>query len=283
MPFSNVAIGLIFLCAVGCVKVPPPEVLPEYAVFCVLSPEDSLLTVTLSRVVPVGERFRLDSTVVVPASAVMLTEGLNTVRLAFNPRTRRYEAPNNRFVRPDAIYSLTVQLPDHPPLLARCTVPSVCPEFSTSGQLAGDDYVFTVDWPDIAGQENQYYLTGTVEGGFPTKPGQVTVGMTGISWGNGFNPRFFSTDKDRDGQRQYAPEGTIRKAATATEPMVMELVLQNMDKTYFDYGQKGFGRIANDNGLFSRFREPILVSSNVENGLGIFGAFTQSKARFRVN
>ncbi|MCY7350894.1 MAG: DUF4249 domain-containing protein [Cytophagaceae bacterium] len=284
MCFLRIVLCLGCLWMGACVKVPPPEPPPELAVFCILSPGDSLLTVTLSRVVRVGERFRLDSVVTVSNAEVVLAEGIRMVRLTFSPRHRRYEARNADFVKPDAEYRLTVRLPGQPPLLARFTVPSVCPVLATNGGFVGEDYVFSVDWMDIAGQKNYYYLTGVVEGGIPGRPlnGQVTVGTVGVSWGSGANSRLFSTDQGRDGQRQYSPEGLIRKAGRATDPLVMQLVLQNMDKAYFEYGQKGFGRIDTDDGLISRFKEPILVESNVENGLGIFSAYTRQTVRVRI-
>lgn len=275
----------ILAVAVGCVRVESPSPLPTHAVFCVLSPGDSLLVATMSRVVPVGERYRLDSAVSIPNAVVTISGKFRTVRLAYNAAKRRYEAANDRFVLPRETYRLRVQLPNQLPLEASCRVPAECPEMKVQGEKNGEDFAFNVTWPDVPGEDNQYFLTASVEGnGFVQSP-NGTIGIVNllVSWGTGFGSRVVTTDKNQDGQRLFSPEGTVRKAFPSRDSLVLRVVLENANPDYFDYSQAVASQRTSDDGLIGRLKEPVLVPSNVENGLGIFGAYTRRTVRVRIN
>ncbi len=280
-----VLVGVVSLVS-ACIEVESPQPLPDYAVFCVLSPGDSLLIATLSRVVPVGERYRLDSTVALPDAVVTLAEGNRVVRLRYNARNFRYEIRNEGFVQPQRTYRLAAEIKNQAPLRASCRVPSDGLAFTTTGEFSGEDYVFSVTWTDLPGEENFYFLTGEVQGNVPMRV-PIGNGLTGISplmvaWGTGFNPRVFTTDKNRDGQRFYSPEGIVRRAANATDSVLLSIRLENRSPEYFEYSQKILDQPMGEDGLISRFKEPALVPSNVENGLGLFGAFSRKTIRVRL-
>ena len=271
--------------AVGCVRVESPSPLPTHAVFCVLSPGDSLLVATMSRVVPVGERYRLDSVVSISNAVVSISGNSRTVRLAYNATKRRYEAANDRFVLPRETYRLRAQLPNELPLEASCRVPAECPEMKVKGEKNGEDFGFNVNWLDIPGEENRYFLTASVDGVGLIQSPNGTIGIQNllVSWGTGFGSRIFTTDKNKDGQRLFSPEGVVRKAFPSRDSLVLRVVLENMNPDYFDYSQTAPSQRTSDDGLIGRLKEPVLVPSNVENGLGIFGAYTRRTVRVRVN
>lgn len=280
---------LLMVVTAGCIKVEEPEQSLRHAVFCALSPEDSLLTATVSRVVSIGERYDSDSVEIVTAT-VTVSNGTLTKQLIYNAKQRRYETPNDGFVQSGQQYQLTAQVEQTTPLTGTCVVPSTAPEFQLKGELLGDDYAFIINWQDQPNERNYYKISTDIQGDAPPPYSPPTGGSATavvgsslqVNWGSGFAPYLFLTDETSDGQRIQPVDGFVRRAALSINPIYVSVSVSNMDKLYYEFDRASYKTTATDDGLLNRFKEPGEMPSNIENGLGIFTAYSRRTVRIRI-
>ncbi|MBC3787296.1 DUF4249 domain-containing protein [Spirosoma utsteinense] len=274
-----------------------PKTDPQLVVHSYLSPQDTLLTVVVSRSrTSVG--VLVDSTQFNPVSdaRVTLSEGNNLVILRFNPQRALYQVDARLFtVKVDHTYTLSVELPDGQRATATTTVPGTVPtpevlldSVANPASLAGVDYFVQLRWQDTAGEVNFYQVAGDNEYGslYRSYGDSVEVpyqAINGIAF-QSYNESPFLTDANRDGQVINSPRGQLQIYATTNPPSVippflLNVYLLSVNRAYYEYYEMILSQARNEDNPFA---EPMLIRGNIQGALGCFGAYNGAKVSFRL-
>ncbi|MFD1144886.1 DUF4249 domain-containing protein [Larkinella insperata] len=287
-----------------------PKVDGKIVVQCYLSPQDTLLLATVGR-----SRTVLGASptnpVVIGNVKVILSEGSRSIELRFDQKMLAYTAPARAFpIEAGKTYQLRVELGNES-VSASCTVPEPVPvssvhldstqERSWSGGPLRWVYTSRMSWPDPANQANYYRVAGEVSSmqwiTLPLyRPGQTTsdtirryVPMQSVVYFD--NRTQYVSDLNQEGQSITSPKGTIPdylnysyldsvtkanyggNAPISQRPVTINLMLLHVDKNYYDYH-----RTLQQQGDVDEnpFAEPVLISTNIQGGLGCFGAYNRS-------
>jgi len=238
-----------------------PSSTPKLVIGCFISPQDSLLSLTLTRSNPIfGAGHTNSNNQPITDASVSVSNGTNSVILPYNSKVQQYAIETSTFpVTSGQSYSLTISTPEGENIFASCTVPAL-------NLLTLDiDFIDTVSntkmlnikWKDIPGQINYYRLFGrTVDSnGFmgymdPDNPLQDDNGKDGGE----MSSRLIGENFDPDNNQIVA----------------YEVYLLTIGAEYYKY-QKSIDSYT-DNDPFS---EPSPIYTNIHGGLGIFAAYQQ--------
>jgi hypothetical protein len=248
-----------------------PAIDPMLSVTCFISPEDTLLRASISRVNPLfGDQDNEENNLLDDAT-VTLSNGSSEVVLTYNAFYNEYQAQASSLpIHAGATYFLHIEAPDYPILTATTTVPSEQIQ-NISGQLI-DVQFNTSDWEnsmalkmelgwDNANEEVNYYrglvtLTDTVtfDGITETYTHQILSFMD--KW-----------DKDNPSRIELSRTGYYFTYEESTNyALTFHLLLCNRD--YYEF-HKSVENINSE----SPFAEPALIYSNTQGGLGVFAAY----------
>ncbi|AQG80766.1 DUF4249 domain-containing protein [Spirosoma montaniterrae] len=270
----------------------------KLVVACFISPQDTVLAVRVSRSSPVLGTVN-SSQPDIPNATVTLSDGDRSVTLqrAFNQQIGYlyYRAtPTQLPIVVGRTYTLTVRVPDGRQVSATCTVPgpvalqsmtldsAVVNEFGRTRK----EYYARLRWRDPAGQVNYYRVAGNNEyvytsrtGGSPNRPSRDTLIRQTGNWF--FDNGSTTTDVGRDGQEFVSGRGRLSVAyiwqngqQQVSRPTGrVNGYLLNVDENYYRYHDA----VERQNRVGENpFAEPVLIPSNIQNGLGCFGAFNKS-------
>lgn len=265
----------------------------KLVVTCFLSPQDQVLAVKVTRTKSiVGQHQGASNDTDVVDATVQLSEGGRSVRLVYDAGQAYYRADVQKLpVIVGRTYALRVQTPANEQVTGFCTIPGpvplACATFDslTEGQV--QRYFVRVQWQDLPAQTNFYQITGlfryvtncpTCEKNptyqareeaaylhFDNLEGTLVndyshAGGTLIS-----EPAFLnSTANGNDPQPGFRSQ---YKAAT----VVVNLL--NIDRNYYQYQNAVVRQAESKNNPFA---EPVLILSNLQGGLGCFGAYNRS-------
>jgi hypothetical protein len=200
---------------------------------------------------------------------VTLSNSSNSFNIPFDSEKGIYFSKSIPFpILPGNTYSLTVRSADGKIVSAQCTVPmnSAVPTdlTITKAQNTGSfgDYSnesLKAQWQDIAGEKNYYLVTmsssDTFNGNLYVQPIYLFNNLV--------------TDEQADGKlityREEYNFGSIVNDRT------YELNLHTLDYNAYEF--KKTQKLNDENGPFST---PASVHSNIQNGLGVFGAYRKS-------
>lgn len=281
---------MLFASLFGCINVEQLQPVARYAVFCVLVPEDSVVAASVVRIIRVGERFTTDS-LTVPGADVLLTNEIgDRLRLVYNARQRRYVATNQSFVKVNQRYRLVISFSDSKPMTASCTVPDVAPVLQLTGQVINDDYSFSAQWQDNPNRRNQYKLSPTLSAeANPNASGPLGGTATAtptsmvlfVSWDDSSASYLYVNDELTQTGQVLQRDGTIRRLSDVKK-LILTLSLLNADRLFLDYDRLSLKQNGTEDDLLTRFSEPIELPSNIENGLGVFCAYSRSTVKIQV-
>ena len=265
-----------------------------------ISPQDTVLAVVVEvpravigqRPVTNGYQYRQPITV----ATVDMSDGARTVRLVYSAKDQLYRAPIRSLpIVAGHTYTLTVTTPyDYPTVSAQCTVPAaVVPSSiqvdSTIENQYGQNqrkYISRLRWQDPTGQVNYYRVAGQAlktqrQPIYNAKPPRDTV-ITNVETIYFQNTGLFS-DKSLDGEQFISSKAEYHDYDSISGNGLVQLRiimwLNAIDENYYRY-HDALDRqsAANDN----PFAEPVLIPSNIQNGLGCFGAFNQASLSVKV-
>ncbi len=282
-----------------------PTATAKLVIHSYLSPQDTVLAVLVQAPQAViGQQQNNTSIRNVVANAVVdLSDGTQTVRLPFSVRDQLYRLPIARLpILPGRTYTLSVSAPGFAATTAQSTVPvTVLPTGievdsvrSPQGQGSSVRYFSRLLWRDPVSVANFYTVSGTMRFDVTvpifsrTNPPVVLRDTTFA----GTRPLRLESgveilgDQSRDGQAFIS--GTFADnvnyyegpgATGITRNKRITLTLMTLDGVYFRY-QEALSRYqtANDN----PFAEPVLIPSNIQNGLGCFAALNRASITVRL-
>jgi len=276
------SIVTIAIVMTGCKKevtgVKLPQVNPELVVGCFFSPQDTILVLTLSRSNPVfgtdHNLLTLVNSLVIPDASVILSDGTNSATLTYNFSHYQYELKASLFpIMSGKTYYLNVSTPKGENVSASCTVPlSNLSSFTVDFvDTASERKVINVKWNDIPSQTNYYRVFG-----------QLVV-QDGEEKDTSYNNMRSSVTNDagRDGQ-EMSLEMQVRYDMTQTDNGVKytdvligyDVYLLNIDAEYYNY-QYSLDHYSGDD----PFAEPSPLYTNINGGLGVFGAYQKLYVR----
>ncbi|GAA4402377.1 hypothetical protein GCM10023187_17390 [Nibrella viscosa] len=257
-----------------------PKVDKKLVVHGFISPQDTALVVIVGESRPVfGTSAGVRATLA--GATVVLSEGTRTITLPFRLQEGHYSVSTRTFpIRAGQTYRLQVSAPTYQPVQAVCTVPQAIPIRSALLDSAVTNRIFTnqrdlvyyvrMTWQDPAGQTNYYRVAGDVA--YPVDSSRSTA-FSALSFGRG---NALIADRNQDGQAITSPRGefpaAVRPGQTRRSYTITAHLLHT-DRIYYDYHTTVFRQ---DQTGGNPFAEPVLISGNIEGGLGCFGAFNRT-------
>ena len=276
-----------------------------------ISPQDTLLSVKVSRSKPVlGEQTDALPYNVADAT-VTLSDGNKLVVLRYLSDKQFYTAKATLLpIRTGQTYTLTVSTPDGKKVTAQATVPKpvairqghLDSIITTTGNRLQKSYQIGFDWQDPTGEANYYEYSGY----FDWSPGYTYPidGQTVTSSGTGLRLLIFPredrtgkliTDDRQDGavlSSLSADIGLVEVAANSpnAQASLKRLTMGNVlpgarvllrllstETLYFRYKDAVIRQRQNRDNPFA---EPVLIPTNVQDGLGCFSAYNRSEKVF---
>ncbi|GAB3265284.1 hypothetical protein GCM10027347_32900 [Larkinella harenae] len=278
-----------------------------------LSPQDTVLTVSVSSSQTVLGDYVSDSINTVREATVVLSSEGKTVTLSYDPQQRVYAIDARQFpIQAGKSYALWVDAPGFEAVGSSCTVPQAVPitelrfdSVRTYSGFSNDPfwtYQFRAVWQDPPGETNFYRVSGYGEcmnwpPRFPaayidtTGPKVVMRGVVGF----GRQEQFIS-DLNQDGQLLVSARGelprffdfyfydSIQQMSYAgehpyTKPLTIQVSVLQTDQNYYNYHRARQQQRQSQNNPFA---EPVLMPSNIQGGLGCFAAYNRSTVTKRI-
>jgi hypothetical protein len=259
---------------------------PDLVVTSFISPQDTALEVYVTKSRPVVGQVHSPDASLVTNATVRISQGGQSVLLTYHPERRLYRAKASLLpVLAGQTYTLSVTTPDHYTVTGNCTVPLTTGvavtdlahsirkhTWWTGGEY--DEHVLTFKWQDAPGRENFYHPVAEREYRNPDSPQLLRDGMNG-------DGKVYFSDQSKDGLVFTASRSfSMMPGQPDPRPANLNVYLAVTDRAYYLYHQS-LDQHEDSNG--NPFAEPVLIYSNVTGGLGIFSAYNQIKATYRLN
>jgi hypothetical protein len=252
--------------------------IPEKLVLgCFISPQDDTIRATLTLSRPIyGRRgtpwdWEFEQ---VPNAVVRLSDGINTATLVYSSSAEAYLLPASALpIVAGLTYTMTVEAPDGKRVQASCTVPTIqnfSPQMQAGiqGNVERFDWRIRVNasWQRLPGDE-RYFSFST---GYDFNNSNFgSDWLSNSSFSNFYSMRFY-TDRDLvNGQFAHREEifpGTFSPGVTR---YAINGQLQEHDIHSYRYLSS---LQAQDQTGIGGFSEPVVIYSNVVDGIGCFGA-----------
>ncbi len=255
-----------------------PEIKPKLVLVSFITPQDTIITATLTRSQPIFEPYDPNANQPVSNATVTMSGSAGSVQLIYNVIRERYEASAAALpIIAGRTYSLTATTPAGESVEAETTVPVnngiIGFSVTINDSLYEDLYSMqlstqlTFRMNDFAGEENYYRFFNAVV---------VRDTLTNDTSSVRFMNQLFA-DNNQDGQTiqstingtwsEYNPNGSRKVIG-------YDFWLFNANIDYYRYHKSLYSYAGDD-----PFSEPILIYTNVKNGLGVFAAANGSKVR----
>lgn len=234
---------------------------------------DSAWTVSLFK-----SRSRLDTSPypAVTNATVQIMNGGDMVASLTHVGEGFYRAPVDNTPQVGEVYSLKASAPGFEEIQAFGFVPSPVSISSVDIDINRYPYEFSVDFSDPVGTKNYYQIMAF-------SPNQPEGGRLIPLWLES-DDLIFQDLGGIDGRRALFEDSfisgksyslKIRAYPLDSDPMrQIYVVLQSVSEAYFNYKKTADSQLNNGDNPFST---PVQVFNNIENGLGIFAGYSQSK------
>jgi hypothetical protein len=281
-----------------------PHIDRKLVVNCYLSPQDTVLAVSVSSSQTVLGDIVTDSVNTVREARVSLASEGKTVTLAFDPKQQIYTADARQLpILVGKTYTIQVQVAGYETVSSSCTVPVNVPitelKLDSSRSFSGrtENQIWTYDvravWQDPAGQTNYYRIAGygecvriiPVSAIDSTK--KTVLMRANLNFGR--EDQFIS-DQNQDGSLLNSSRGELPDYfnysfydSTAnllyngnlafSRPLTIRVSVLQTDENYYKYHRARQQQRQSQNNPFA---EPVLMPTNIAGGLGCFGAYNRS-------
>lgn len=259
-----------------------PTIEPQLVVNCFLSPQDPEIRAWVSLSRPIFGTINQNNEIV--DADVKLSDGTNTVTLTYTPKKVYTISSAALKIEGGKTYTLFVSAVGKT-VKATCTVPvlfdttSITLKWDTTFNIKRNEGVIErtvrldIGWKDKQNGED-FYRVGADAMVY------TVVDTTNITFQRLFNNEYTDlvSDKNKDGEtlRRSRLETTVNEyfgGITGTFSLRikgLKMYLLSCDKNYYLYHKSAEVNTGGD-----PFTEPVLVYSNVQGGLGCFGASNQ--------
>ena len=259
-----------------------PEQEPKLVVTCFINPEDTIITAVVRLSQP---KFNPSSSSLneyhIENASVVLSDGNTEVTLPYNMYLNAYKINASLFpIQNGKTYYLSVSTPDGKSASAQTTIPGqtlTYNDLNISLSNANRQYDGSLSVSDIAGTIN-YVAIYPVIAWASKQTALFPIGDTLFDRGtpiydtdeNISKTNYVFTLFDRIGnQGSYTPENNDTITYVETYFSIL-----NCSKEFYLYNQTVRKAIQGNNNPFS---DPVLIYTNINNGLGCFGGFNQTK------
>jgi len=285
-------ISTMFCFTSGCVRdaknVKLTQTEPKLVVTSFISPDDTILKVKITKSKPVlGQQDPFGYVRPVSDAQVSISDGSQTVTLTFDDSLQSYTFPMQglpNFIKAGGTYFLSASTPDGKSVSASTTVPINKVDASTAiitfreftdGGFTRDVIDFT--FFDIPNEENFY----RVEAYLVTNDNSNRNSVEEVYFNYDEEDSRYNLYKDqnRNGKEFKIVEGNYNYYGQSPSSGSQEIFVNvyNTSRAYYDY-HKSIDSFQGDD----PFSEPVLIYSNIKNGLGIFASYnTVQVSRFK--
>lgn len=271
MYFSTLfLISLLVVFLTGCtktvtnIKLPSSE--PKLVVGCFISPQDTMITVTLTRSNPIfGSNQNNSNNIAVSDASVVISTNTSSSSIPFNNVNMAYQLSPNVFpITAGQTYSLTVSTPKGENASASCTVPS-----STIASITVDcidtavssfQKKINIRWDDISNETN-YYKAAALINETNSAAGYDTYNIM-------YDEYSLKNDVDKNGKEFISKMTGYSYANAAQFKTFYHLYVMNIDIEYYKYQYS-----LNNYTFQDPFSEASPIYTNIKGGLGIFAAY----------
>lgn len=257
---SSIVIVLLSSCEDMVTEIDVPSVDAKYVIESYLSPEDSMVVVKVGKTDPLFSVVDDDH-----VWMSQITVDINGQQLTREGNTNIFSISSSVLsLQPGFEYTVTLNYPDSISLSGKCTIPTVMntslvfegvDSTASTWEQGYYDYYARYSFHDIAGTEDYY-----------------RIGMK-VTWYDEWNMdtivyeqfpymEYFISDIERDGE-EISGRFFFHYGESLQEVIHLSLYLYSTDKMYYDYHRA----VLNENAE-NPFSEPVIIPTNVENGLG---------------
>lgn len=256
-----------------------PEVEKQLVVYSFLSPENDTVFVEVSHSEPFfgQDQYQNNSNFVTDADVRFTHDGTEE-KLQYDNLENRYYLPVSGFkIETGKLYRIKAKAPEMDAVSSQCIVPSEAPtnlqllETDATDNMYGEIQL-KFSFTDIPNEKNYYRIILYMKD--ITFTGDTIWTESGQHWENMVN--VFS-DENRDGNTIAVR--TFHYNVFSKTEIDFKVVLMSVDEHYYHFFDKLNKAYANDGNPFS---EPVIPYSNIENGLGVFAAYSSYTRRFTV-
>jgi hypothetical protein len=280
LPIVFLLIALIFYSCEKEANVKIPETEPKPVLVCFISPEDSLISVSLTNSIPLYTKNSVKYPYEINNATITISNGSKSVKIPWYKDSIGYQISTTLFpIYPGETYSLEVNIPDGRKLSAKTKVPAnVFPQFNftlTKNLIDSNEYsvnynfIYELSWNDIPSEANYYRgIIYNLYSDSTLAPDTVAQPLNEL----------FESDQGKDGGLiKINGQGNLFYVPGATPISSTNYIAYLMlcNKDYYDYHKDLF-----NNNDTNPFAESKINFSNIEGGIGCFSAYRMSKKRF---
>ena len=282
-----------------------PHAESRLVVHSFISPQAERINVVVSESLPLFPQSDVTDRVVEDA-VVKISDGTGEVVLPFDELTQMYSIDQSKFpIKVFKTYNLTVSAGMRN-VTAQCTVPKNIPVIKSyvldkvvsPNAFFGNDEAITLkmNWTDISGETNYYRVRARadIEYSIPAPKSQEKRIRNdfNFSWDEMTGRAELQTDQNRDGMLFSSPLGKVTlpnftsaiPENTTQQPfnpkskvMSVTMMIYNTDIHYHKFHKSMQVHVEADN----PFSEPTTVYTNIQGGLGCFGAYNMGKVVYQ--
>jgi hypothetical protein len=253
-----------------------PEQHRKIVAYCFISPQDTLITARIFHSTPLytsrTPNEQQNSQIITNATVILEHNGASVV-LPYNNQLECYALPVEQFaITAGATYHLKVTVDGMPSVEAQTTVPrdiinlthyqlTNLPSTNQNG-MEESRYLIETKWNDIASETNFYGLIINEQVVWSPGNTQEVHNFT--------MHRAYLSDNGTEGETMThrAELNSYINPIELTGDNGIRIYLLNCSRDYFLYHRS----LQNGAGISDPFSEPSMVHSNIEHGLGCFGA-----------
>jgi hypothetical protein len=279
---SFLAMGFLFASCERDANIEVPVAQPQLVVGSFLSTDQDsfFVSLTLSNPVFSGNNSQTRNEIVRNAT-VVISDGTSSAPLIFSNQFEQYYVASSVYALvPGRIYTLNVSTPGGLKAQGTCrlvSASSVANIYTGIDSIVKSDefgyreveYRLTVRWDDVPEEKNYYRVYAVAK--------QVYFGDTIYTPVSGYNDVYLKSDEGKDGQSLKetlyinSSRGVFEDGGDGL--IGYEVYVLKTDEHYYRY-YKSLSNYSGDD----PFSEPVLIYTNVENGLGIFCSYLPAKA-----
>lgn len=255
-----------------------PKTEPKLVLVSFITPQDTVLKVTVTRSQPIFESYNINTTNAVADATVIMTSSTGNVQLVYDALKECYTTSAIAFpIFAGNTYTLTVTTPTGESAEATTTVPShngvagfsatMTDSLSFDGWFTQLSTHFSYQLNDYGGEENRYRFFSAI---------LLRDTITNDTIMARYSSLLF-TDNNADGQQlQGSLDGNFSDYNPSSTRVVIgyDCWMFNVDRHYYQYHNSLYNYSGDD-----PFSEPTIIYTNVKDGLGVFASANGSKVR----